>query len=54
MGTITDLIFVGSVTRYRFKGADGTSLISTNPVGDLKVGDSVTAQWSKDKEFLVQ
>ncbi len=54
VGTITDLIFVGSVIRYRFKGADGTSLISTNPVGDLKVGDSVTAQWSKDKEFLVQ
>ena len=54
VGTITDLIFVGSVTRYRFKGADGTSLISTNPVGDLKVGDSVTAQWSNDKEFLVQ
>ncbi|MFM6842106.1 MAG: ABC transporter ATP-binding protein [Candidatus Planktophila sp.] len=54
VGTITDLIFVGSVTRYRFRGADGTSLISTNPVGDLKVGDSVTAQWSKDKEFLVQ
>ena len=54
VGTITDLIFVGSVTRYRFKGADGTSLISTTPVGDLKVGDSVTAQWSKDKEFLVQ
>jgi putative spermidine/putrescine transport system ATP-binding protein len=53
-GTITDLIFVGSVTRYRFKGTDGTSLISTKPVGDLKVGDSVTAQWSKDMEFLVQ
>jgi putative spermidine/putrescine transport system ATP-binding protein len=53
-GTIADLIFVGSVTRYRFKGTDGTSLISTKPVGDLKVGDSVTAQWSKDMEFLVQ
>lgn len=53
-GTITDLIFVGSVTRYRFKGTDGTSLISTKPVGDLNVGDSVTAQWSKDMEFLVQ
>ena len=52
-GTITDLIFVGSVTRYRFKGVDGSSLISTNPVGELKVGDAVTAQWSKDKEFLV-
>lgn len=53
-GTITDLIFVGSVTRYRFKGTDGTSLISTKPVGDIKVGDSLTAQWSKDMEFLVQ
>ena len=53
-GTIVDLIFVGSITRYRFKGADGTSLISTNPVGELQVGDVVTAQWSKEKEFLVQ
>lgn len=53
-GTITDLIFVGATTRYRFKGNDGSSLISTNPVGDLKVGDSVTAQWSREKEFLVQ
>lgn len=52
-GSITDLIFVGSVTRYRFKGIDGSSLISTKPVGDLKVGDSVTAQWSKEMEFLV-
>ncbi|CAN2170704.1 PotA ABC-type spermidine/putrescine transport systems, ATPase components [Candidatus Nanopelagicaceae bacterium] len=53
-GSITDLIFVGASTRYRFKSADGTSLISTNPVGNLKVGDLVTAQWSKEKEFLVQ
>jgi putative spermidine/putrescine transport system ATP-binding protein len=53
-GTITDLIFVGATTRYRFKGSDGTALTSTNPVGDLKVGDSVTAQWSREKEFLVQ
>jgi putative spermidine/putrescine transport system ATP-binding protein len=53
-GTVTDAIFVGSLTRYRFKGADGTSLISTNPIGPLAVGDQVTAQWSKDKEFLVQ
>ena len=53
-GVVTDAIFVGATTRYRFKGADGTTLISTNPVGELAVGDSVTAQWSKDKEFLVQ
>lgn len=53
-GTVTDMIFVGSITRYRFKGADGSSLISTNPIGDLKIGDSVTAQWSKEMEFLVQ
>ncbi|CAB4881727.1 unannotated protein [freshwater metagenome] len=53
-GTVTDLIFIGSTTRYRFKGHDGTSLISTNPDGLLSVGDSATAQWSKEKEFLVQ
>lgn len=53
-GTVSDLIFVGSTTRYRFKASDGTTLISTNPDGTLVVGDQVTAQWSKDKEFLVQ
>ena len=53
-GSVTDLIFVGASTRYRFKSVDGTSLISTNPIGTLKVGDRVTAQWSKEKEFLVQ
>jgi putative spermidine/putrescine transport system ATP-binding protein len=53
-GTVSDLIFVGSTTRYRFKASDGTTLISTNPDGTLAVGDQVTAQWRKDKEFLVQ
>jgi putative spermidine/putrescine transport system ATP-binding protein len=52
-GTITDLIFVGSVIRFRFKSHDGISLISTNPQGDFSVGDTVVAQWSKDKEFLI-
>ena len=50
-GTVTDLIFVGATTRYRFKSADGTSLISTFADGDIQVGDAVTASWSKDKEF---
>jgi putative spermidine/putrescine transport system ATP-binding protein len=53
-GTVTDLIFIGAMTRYRFKGSDGVSLISINPDENFKVGDSVVAHWSKDKEFLVQ
>ena len=53
-GTVTDLIFIGAMTRYRFKSSDGVSLISTNPDETFKVGDSVVAHWSKDKEFLVQ
>ena len=50
-GTVTDLIFVGAITRYRFKAVDGTTLISTNTDGDIGVGDKVTASWSSDKEF---
>lgn len=50
-GTVTDLIFVGATTRYRFKSVDGTTLISTNTDGDIRVGDTVTASWSNDKEF---
>jgi putative spermidine/putrescine transport system ATP-binding protein len=50
-GTVTDLIFVGATTRYRFKAPDGTTLISTNTDGDIRVGDAVTASWSNDKEF---
>ena len=53
-GTVTDLIFIGAMTRYRFKSSDGVSLISTNPDENFKVGDSVVAHWSNDKEFLVQ
>ena len=53
-GTVTDLIFIGAMTRYRFKSSDGVSIISTNPDENFKVGDSVVAHWSKDKEFLVQ
>jgi putative spermidine/putrescine transport system ATP-binding protein len=53
-GTVTDLIFIGAMTRYRFKSSDGVSLISINPDENFKVGDSVVAHWSKDKEFLVQ
>ena len=50
-GTVTDLIFVGAITRYRFKAVDGTTLISTNTDGDIGMGDNVTASWSSDKEF---
>ncbi len=52
-GIITDLIFVGAVTRYRFKSDDGISLISTDPDGAFAVGDRAVAQWSKDREFLI-
>ena len=51
---VTDLIFIGALTRYRVKSSDGISLISTKPDEAFKVGDSVVAHWSKDKEFLVR
>lgn len=50
-GTVTDLIFVGATTRFRFKAADGSTLISTNTDVEIRVGDAVTASWSNDKEF---
>ena len=52
-GTVSDLIFVGAVIRFRIKTAGGATLISTNPVGELKVGDPVIVSWQKNKEFLV-
>jgi putative spermidine/putrescine transport system ATP-binding protein len=53
-GEVTDLIFIGSTTRFRFKSVDGISLTSTNVSENLQVGDAVYASWDKDKEFLVQ
>ena len=53
-GEVTDLIFIGSTTRFRFKSADGISLTSTNVSENLQVGDAVYASWDKEREFLVQ
>ena len=52
-GTLQDEIFVGSTTRYLFHTAAG-SIISTQPNSALKIGDTVTLSWPREKEFLVQ
>lgn len=52
-GTLRDAIFVGSTTRYLVDTELGSAIISTHPLGDLKVGDSVMVSWDKNKEFLV-
>ena len=51
-GTLRDVIFVGAVTRYLIDTSAG-AVISIVPVGDLRVGDTVTVSWDKEKEFLV-
>jgi putative spermidine/putrescine transport system ATP-binding protein len=50
-GTIIDKIFVGAVTRFRFKSTDGITLIATNTASDVNIGDEAFASWSKEKEF---
>lgn len=52
-GTLRDVIFVGSTTRYLVDTGRGT-IISVVPVGELSLGDAVTVSWEKEKEFLVQ
>jgi len=51
-GTLRDVIFVGAITRYLVDTSCGP-VISVVPEGDLKVGDTVTVSWEKEKEFLV-
>jgi ABC-type Fe3+/spermidine/putrescine transport system ATPase subunit len=53
-GEVTDLIFIGSITRFRFKSSEGISLTSTNVSENIQVGDAVYASWDKEREFLVQ
>lgn len=53
-GVLRDAIFVGASTRYLVDTELGTAVISTNPDGALKVGDSVLVSWEKNKEFLVR
>jgi len=51
-GNLRDVIFVGAITRYLVDTSCGP-VISVVPEGDLKVGDTVTVSWEKEKEFLV-
>lgn len=53
-GTLRDEIFVGATTRYLVDTNIGYPMISTHKQGELKVGDSVTLSWQKEKEFLIQ
>lgn len=52
-GVLRDAIFVGATTRYLVDTPCG-AIISVNPEGHLKVGDSVIVSWDSQKEFLVQ
>lgn len=54
LGTLRDEIFVGAATRYLVDTNLGYSMISTQVDNDLKIGDSVTLSWQREKEFLVQ
>lgn len=53
-GTLKDAIFVGATTRYLVDTALGSTMISTNPKGDIAIGERVTLSWEKEKEFLIQ
>lgn len=53
-GTLRDAIFVGATTRYLVDTELGHHIISTDPEGELTVGDSVMIAWEKNKEFLVR
>jgi putative spermidine/putrescine transport system ATP-binding protein len=52
--TLRDEIFVGASTRYLFDTETGFSMISTQQNSQLKIGDTVTLSWPREKEFLVQ
>ena len=53
MGKLHDAIFVGATTRYLVHTDLGQTIVSTQPDGDMAVGDSVTLSWESKKEFLV-
>lgn len=53
-GTLRDAIFVGATTRYLIDTELGFQMISTSPVDDIQVGETVNVSWDKEKEFLVQ
>ena len=53
-GLLKDIIFVGATTRYLIEIQDGSTLVSTNAIENLQIGESVTISWDTQKEFLVQ
>lgn len=53
-GKLRDVIFVGAITRYLVDSELGEAIISTQPEGELEVGDQVQLSWESAKEFLVQ
>jgi len=53
-GRLRDIIFVGATTRYLVATDLDVAMISTKPVGPLKIGDSVLLSWESEKEFLVK
>ena len=53
-GKLHDAIFVGATTRYLVNTEGGESVISTEPDGELSVGEEVILSWESEKEFLVK
>ena len=53
-GKLHDAIFVGATTRYLVNTESGESVISTEPDGELTVGEEVVLSWESEKEFLVK
>lgn len=53
-GKLRDAIFVGATTRYLVDTELGEAIISTQPEGELRVGDQVQLSWESKKEFLVK
>lgn len=53
-GKLHDAIFVGASTRYLVHTDLGETIVSTQPDGEIAVGDSVVLSWESKKEFLVK
>lgn len=52
-GILRDAIFVGAITRYLVDAENGDTVVSTNAIGQLEVGNRVRLSWESKKEFLV-
>ena len=52
-GKLRDAIFVGATTRFLIDTEGGSTIVSTKPEGEIKIGDQVVLSWESKKEFLV-